>query len=230
MHSCLNCPRQTRKRNAKSVFFTGIKASFIALARISWKKAKPAEAPFQCTLDHLSIPNYVIKKGRLHGHRYGKTTARRDHFIAHNLRKRCIKKLFSRDPPSFLITILNFMHLNSTMIEMKWSVSRWMPLAQKEFSHHMTQAEHFRYRRNWWISLNNSRTSGPLKNRSEFNDGVVHITPSTPRIWWTTTQASAILEQSILAPIIEFFLQLVAMERYLVELIITQWKVHTWTT
>ena len=43
-------------------------------------------------------------------------------------------------------------------------------LAQKDFSHHMTQAEYFRYRRNWWISLSNSRTSGPLKNRSDFNE------------------------------------------------------------
>ena len=42
----------------------------------------------------LSIPNYVIKKERLHGHRYGKTKEQREHFIAHNLRKRCIKKGF----------------------------------------------------------------------------------------------------------------------------------------
>ena len=45
-------------------------------------------------LDLLSIPNYVIKKGRLHGHRHGKTEAQRKHFIDHNLRKRCIKKNF----------------------------------------------------------------------------------------------------------------------------------------
>ena len=45
-------------------------------------------------------------------------------------------------------------------------------LAQKGFSHHMTQAEYFRYKRNWWISLNNSRTSGPLKNRSDFNEAL----------------------------------------------------------
>ena len=45
-----------------------------------------------------------------------------------------------------------------------------------------------------------------------------------------TTQASAILEVSILAPIIEFFLQLVAMESLLVELIIVQMKVHSWAT
>ena len=31
------------------------------------------------TLDLLSIPNYVIKKGRPHGHRYGKTKEQREH-------------------------------------------------------------------------------------------------------------------------------------------------------
>ena len=46
------------------------------------------------TLDLLSIPNYVIKKRRPHGHRYGKTEEQRQHHIAHNLRKRCIKKGF----------------------------------------------------------------------------------------------------------------------------------------
>ena len=59
-----------------------------------------------------------------------------------------------------------------------------------------------------------SGTSGPLKKSFWLQRGVVHITPSTPRIWRTTTQASVILEVSILAPIIEFFLQLVAMERF----------------
>ena len=44
------------------------------------------------TLDLLSIPNYVIKKGRPHGHRYGKTTENREHHQAHNLKKRCTKK------------------------------------------------------------------------------------------------------------------------------------------
>ena len=48
----------------------------------------------QSTLDLLSIPNYVIKKERPHGNRHGKTQEQRKHFIAHNLRKRCIKKGF----------------------------------------------------------------------------------------------------------------------------------------
>ena len=45
-------------------------------------------------LDALSVPHYVIKKGRLHGARHGKTEAQKQHFLAHNARKRCIKKNF----------------------------------------------------------------------------------------------------------------------------------------
>ena len=44
------------------------------------------------TLDLLSIPNHVMKKGRPHGYRYGKTKEQNDHYIAHNLRRRCKKK------------------------------------------------------------------------------------------------------------------------------------------
>ena len=45
-------------------------------------------------MDLLSILNCVIKKGRPHGNRHGKTEEQRKHVIAHNLRKRCIKKGF----------------------------------------------------------------------------------------------------------------------------------------
>ena len=48
----------------------------------------------QRRLDALSIPNYVIKKGRPRGARRGKTEAQKEHFMAHNARKRCIKKNF----------------------------------------------------------------------------------------------------------------------------------------
>ena len=46
------------------------------------------------TSNLLSIPNYVIKKGRPHGNRHGKTEEKIKHHIAHILRKRCIKKGF----------------------------------------------------------------------------------------------------------------------------------------
>ena len=50
------------------------------------------------TLDLLSIPEYVIKKGRPHGHRYGKTPEEKEYHLAHNLKKRCIKRGFTVNP------------------------------------------------------------------------------------------------------------------------------------
>ena len=50
------------------------------------------------TLDLLSIPEYLIKKGRPHGHRYGKTPEKKEYHLALYLKKRCIKKRFTGDP------------------------------------------------------------------------------------------------------------------------------------
>ena len=59
----------------------------------------------QWRLDARSIPHYVIKKGRPHGARHGRTDAQKEHFVTHNARKRCIKNnydgihdRFQRDP------------------------------------------------------------------------------------------------------------------------------------
>ena len=41
------------------------------------KESEANRGAIQCTLDFLSIPNYVIKKGRPHGHRFGKTATKR---------------------------------------------------------------------------------------------------------------------------------------------------------
>ena len=41
-----------------------------------------------------------LRGGRLHGNRHGRTEEQRQHFIAHNSRKRCIKKEFWRNSRS----------------------------------------------------------------------------------------------------------------------------------
>ena len=46
----------------------------------------------QYTMDLLSIPNYYIKKGRPHGHRYGKKPRDREYFVANSLKKKCKKR------------------------------------------------------------------------------------------------------------------------------------------
>ena len=48
----------------------------------------------QWRLDAFSIQNYVIKKERPRGARHGKTEAQKEHFVAHNARRRCLKKKF----------------------------------------------------------------------------------------------------------------------------------------
>ena len=42
----------------------------------------------KCTMDLLSIPEYVFKKGRPHGHRYGKKPGDREYFSANQLKKK----------------------------------------------------------------------------------------------------------------------------------------------
>ena len=46
------------------------------------------------TMDLLSFPNYYIKKGRPHGHRYGKKPGDHGYFTANSLKKKCKKKNF----------------------------------------------------------------------------------------------------------------------------------------
>ena len=138
------------------------------------KESEASRGILQCTLDFLSKQNYVIKKGRPHGHRYGKTKEQRDHHIAHNLRKRCIKRhsagihdRFLKDP-EFRESQLEHDRTEEVCIQMD-------KIAQKDFTHHMTQEEYFRYRKNWWISLNNSGKTGPVRDRSDFNDALTTL-------------------------------------------------------
>ena len=58
------------------------------------KECEASQHFHQWRLDAFSILHYVIRMGRPRGARHGKTEARKEHFVAHNARKRCIKKNF----------------------------------------------------------------------------------------------------------------------------------------
>ena len=126
------------------------------------------------TFDLLSIPNHVIEKGRPHGHRYGKTKEQKDHHIAHNSRKRCKKRGFEGIHDRF--------QKDSVYRESQISIDRTEEVciqmdkdAQKDFTYRMTEDEYFRYKKNWWISLNKSGKIGPVRNRSDFNDALTKL-------------------------------------------------------
>ena len=139
--------------------------------RASLEKIAANRSVIEFSLDLLSIPEYVIKKGQLHGHRYGKTPQQKEYLQAHNLKKRCIKKHFKGihnrflKDPEFRAAMLE--HGRDEEVCIKWD-----DLADKDCSHYMTEAEYCRYKQNCWISLNKSGNTGPLRNRSDFNEAL----------------------------------------------------------
>ena len=71
----------------------GTLASSTARAGTSYEmirqKTKSTSSPF---LDLFSIPNFYIRKGRPHGHRYGKKEGAREYHTANQLQKKCRKR------------------------------------------------------------------------------------------------------------------------------------------
>ena len=123
------------------------------------------------TLDLLSIPEYVIKKGRPHGHRYGKLPENKEYHLAHILRKRCIKRQFKGIHDRFLRDHV----FRERMIENREEdVCRaWDVLAEQDHPYQMSESEYFHYRKNWWISLNKSgNNTQPVRKRSDFNQAL----------------------------------------------------------
>ena len=134
---------------------------------------KPVEVSFN---GHWIFSQFriVIKKVRPHGRRFGKTKEQRDHHIANNFRKRCIKTGFEgihdrfQKHPTFRETQLEIDRTEEVCIQMDKD-------AQKDFTYRMRQDEYFRYKKNWWISLNKSGKIGPVRNRSDFNDALTTL-------------------------------------------------------
>ena len=109
-----------------------------------------------------------------HGNRHGKTEGEIKHLIAHNLSKRCIKKKFEgihdrfQKDLTFRDSQLRIDRTEEVCIQMDKD-------AQKDFTYRMSSDEYFRYKKKWWISLNNSGRSGPLKDRSDFNGALTTL-------------------------------------------------------
>ena len=119
----------------------------------------------------FSIPNYVVKKGRPHGNRHGKTEAQKEHFIAHNLRKRCIKKGFEGIHESFQKN-LNF---RDSQLRIDRIEAKCIQVAQKDFTYRPSPEEFERYKKTWSISLNTSGRNAPMKLRSDFIEALTKM-------------------------------------------------------
>ena len=123
-------------------------------------------------LDLFSIPYYFIRKGRPHGHRYGKKKGDHEYFIANQLKKKCKKREFLSIHDRFIRDA----RFRKTMIEMGRTeeVIREMDkLANEDHTHHATEEEINVYRSNWWIRSNfvGSDTM-PVRHRADFKEAL----------------------------------------------------------
>ena len=93
------------------------------------------------SMDLLSVPESVLKKGRPHGHRYGKKPGDKEYHTANQLKKRCKKNFFQgihdrfiRDPEFRNRMIEN--HRDEELCR------QWDALADEDHIHHLTSQEH----------------------------------------------------------------------------------------
>ena len=104
-------------------------------------------------LDLFSIPNFYIRKGRPHGHRYGNNEGYKEFHTAKQLQKRCRKKKYDNIHDRFI----RDKFFRKTMIELGRSeeiILEMDRLASENHSHIATKAEIDVYRGNWWIRSN----------------------------------------------------------------------------
>ena len=119
-------------------------------------------------LDLFSIPNFYTRKGRPHGHRYGKAPGCKEYHTANQLQKRCRKKKYDNIHDRFI----RDKFFRKTMIELDRSeeiILEMDRLASEDHSHIATEEEIDVYRGNWWIRSNlvDSDTM-PIRHRPDF--------------------------------------------------------------
>ena len=218
-----NCSRQTPRRSAKNGCHTGVKASSIAHAGFSWKKLWPIEVSSKKHWTFFQFQNMSLRRDDLMAIDMGKLHNKKNIIKSIIWKRDASRSVFKgiRDrfvnDPDFRASQPEHDRTEEVCIKMD-------ELAEKNFSYHMTQAEYFRYKQNWWPSLNKSGNTGPLRNRSDFTNALStlnHLHQESggrqlrPVAFWKCQQ----WHQSSI-----FFVQLVAMEWFLVEFIIIQRK------
>ena len=119
-------------------------------------------------LDLFSIPNFYIRKGRPHGHRYGMKAGDQEYHTANQLQKKCRKRHFLSIHDRFIRDTW----FRKTMLELGRTeeVIREMDkLANEDHTHIATEEELNVYRSNWWIrSIFVGSDTMPIRHRPDF--------------------------------------------------------------
>ena len=148
-------------------------------------------------LDLFSIPNFYIRKGRPHGHRYGKKEGCKEYHTANQLQKKCRKRGYLNIHDRFIRDTW----FRKTMLELDRTeeVIREMDkLANEDHTHIAAQEELNVYRGNWWIRSNfvGSDTM-PIRHRPDFKQALstLHRLKKSEdeayyQNWWQSSSSS----------------------------------------
>ena len=170
----MKCLRRNPERSAKHAYHTGMNVGIVycTCGHFLHKETEVNRTFVKYTMDLLSVPEYVIKKGRPHGHRYGKKPGHKEYFLATQLKKKCKKKQFRGIHDRFLrdqeFRIRMVEHHRDEEI-----CQRWDALADEDHTRHLTEIEYFHYKNKWWLHSNKQGSNTmPLRHRSDFKQAL----------------------------------------------------------
>ena len=209
--------RRNPKRSAQCVYHTGISVYSTARAGISCIKKTGVNRKFvKYTMDLLSVPEYVIKKGRPHGHRYGKKPGDKEYHTANQLKRKSKKKHFQGIHDRFI----RHSEFRNRMIENHRDEDlcrRWDALADEDHTHHLTAQEYLYCKSKWWLHSNKQGSNTmPLRHRPDFQASIVYLATIATRSRRRTTGAYLLLQTPTMGGT-QFIFYMVELARFMVD-------------
>ena len=186
------------KHSAKYVCRTGTSASSTAHAGTSCEmERKRTRDTSSSLLTSLRFPTDISRKGRPHGHRYGKKPGVHEYFTANSLKKKYKKRHFLGMHDRFIRD--EKFRKNMFDVGRSEELCREMDkLANEDHMHHITPDEVRVYRNNWWIRSNIvSSDTMPVRHRADFKQALTtlrqlnnHEDQAYYQNWWQSSSSS----------------------------------------
>ena len=122
-------------------------------------------------------PALVIKKGRCHGARHGKTKEQKEYHIAWNAWKRCCKKVDSQGEhfKGIYDRFLRGQVYRESQLQVGWTEQKCIEmdeLVKQNHTYHLSTEEFKRYQGQWYLTVNKSGKNAPMRLRSDFRAAV----------------------------------------------------------
>ena len=131
----------------------------------------------------------MIKKGRCHGARHGKTAEQKEYHTAWNAWKRCCKRVDSQGEHFKGIhdRFLRDQVYRKSQLAIGWTEQKCIEmdeLAKQNHTYHLSTEEFKRYQGQWYLTLNKSVKNGPMRLRPDFRAAVSVKKPSSSWVRW----------------------------------------------